>query len=764
MLNTQLNKVLQIAMEVCIKNKSEYVTVEHLLFAILEIKESEKFFLNFDITKVELDNLKTELQEYIENPQNFSIIEDDKLFDPKVTPTMQKIMEKILTSISMHGSENIGIGYFIYFILEIENSFSYFLLNKYISLDEVKESFNKYNDNYNNSSEDIRIVLEKKYLEELASNSNKRSSLFSPNENQISNTKEKNYTLNLTKKAKENELEDLIGREKELKEIIRILSRKKKNNAMIVGESGVGKTTLIEGLALAFLDNELFKDYTILSLDVSKMISGTKYRGEFEERTTQLIEKLENEPKTILFIDEIHTIIQTSGTSNNYTELGNILKPYLTNGKLKILGATTFEDFYKIEKDKAYSRRFEKVELLEPTIEEAELILKGVKKHYENYHNVKYNDDIINLIVKLSKKYLLDKKLPDSALSILDDIGAKTKLNKQNINKIIDITEDNVKDVFYEVTKIPKSLLMIEDNSSLEFLEKNLKEKIFGQNEAVDTLLQKIITYRAGLGDGDRPAGTFLFTGPTGSGKTELTKEISTSLSMNLIRIDMSEFMEKHSISKLIGSPSGYVGYDEGGSFIKEIRKNPNSVILFDEVEKAHPEVLNILLQVMDYGKLKASDGTVAYFHNSIIIMTSNIGAVVDKTVGFNKKEGISNKQKQAIENHFSPEFLNRIDAIIKFEKLKEEDGVNIVNKFLDKIIIQLQEKNVDLELSLSAKELLVKKGFDEKFGARPLKKVIYDQVLQNIAKEILFGKLKNGGNVKIDVLNEELNFDMKEF
>jgi len=784
MLNNVLNKILKVAMEICIEKKSEYVTLEHLLMASMSLESSEEIFTKCNIKLTNYDNMKEELENYINENENFSITKL-KDYEPKVTPTIQRVMEKIIVSISMQGVSNVGLEYLLYFIVEEEKTFASFLLKKYgIDLSFFRNDNDNFREpkNYKNKDEafqDIRNILEQRYLTEMNKDKNNNlneinylkqlKSNINPNsQTNLDQTnlenKIENFVINLTKQAKEYKLEKLIGREQELNEIIRVLARKKKNNPILVGEPGVGKTSIIDGLAQYIISNndDFFnlKNYELYSVDINKLLAGTKWRGEFEERIDNLINFFEKKDKVILFIDEIHSIIESSKGHSNLAEIGNALKPFLSKGTIKLIGATTFEDFYKIEKDKAFARRFEKIEVLEPSLEETKEIIYGIKESYEKHHNVVFNKNIIDMVIKLSKKYLLEKKLPDSAISMLDDIGSKLNMkNKSNVDYIV--LENDVKEIFSEITKIPKTLLLPEDSSSLEYLEKQLKDKIFGQDKAIDSLIQKVITYRAGLGDFDRPAGVFMFVGPTGSGKTELTKEIANNLSMNLIRMDMSEFMEKHSVSKIIGSPSGYVGYEEGGQFIKEVRKHPNSVILLDEIEKAHQDVLNILLQVMDYGKLKGSDGMIANFHNSIIIMTSNVGAVIEKSLGFNKETLDKTKKTKAIEDKFSPEFLNRIDTIIQFNKLEKEDSINIVDKFLNNIVLQLKEKNVELELSLLAKEFLINKGYSEKMGARPLKKVIYDEIIQNLAKEILFGKLKNGGMVKVDSNSKELLFEI---
>lgn len=776
MLDKNINKVLNIAMQICIKNQSEYVTSEHLLQALTELEDSEIMFYKLGMSDVEFDNLKEKINDFVSDKNNFVIsTEGFDVDNPKVTPALQRIMESILDLPKTAGIVDIGVEYILYLIAEEGTTYSSFLLkNSSIDFDLI-ENMNKINEttkNQNDIYQDVRQLLEEKYL----LNQNHPTGIAKYTKKQNHANEEENikrtvgeFTVNITKKVIEEQISEIIGREEEIDNLLRVLLRKKKNNAIIVGDPGVGKTSLVEGLAFNFQKKEefsFFKEYEIVSLEISKMLAGTKYRGEFEERINKLIQFLENKSNVILFIDEIHSVIDVSNSGNSsYSELGNALKPYLTSGKLKIIGATTHEDFYKIEKDKSFNRRFSKIEIKEPNEEEAKHILMGIKKNYETHHDVEFTEDSIELIVKLSKKYLLDTKLPDSAISIMDDIGSRRKMigllkNEKNVS-IIDT--EFTKEMFQEITKIPKSLLTIDDNSGLVLLEEKLKKTIFGQDKAVDTLLKKIITFRAGLGDQERPAGVFLFSGPTGSGKTELTKEIAKNLSMNLIRVDMSEFMEKGSVSKIIGSPSGYVGYEDGAGFlIKEVKKNPNSVILLDEIEKAHPEVLNIFLQVMDYGTLKASDGTNAYFFNSIIVMTSNVGGVDLKTVGFNKSNLEDIKKDKQFDSKFSPEFLNRLDAIIKFDKLKKEDGVNIVNKFIEKIEQQLNEKRIKLNLSELAKEYLIEKGFDEKMGARPLKKVIYDNIIQKVAHEMLFGDLKKGGTANFVVVGEELKLETK--
>lgn len=561
------------------------------------------------------------------------------------------------------------------------------------------------------------------------------------------------YTTNLTKKARDGKIEEIIGRKDEIERILQILSRKKKNNPVLVGEAGVGKSAVVEALALMIANNKVpkkLKNKEIYELDTMSIVAGSKYRGDLEERVNNLIKQLKKEKNAILFIDEIHAIIGTGSTEGSL-DISNLLKPALSNGELSCIGSTTYDDFRNFEKDKALARRFSKVDICEPSVEYAVEILKASKVNYEKFHNVRYSDEIIEQSVEFAKRYLHDRFLPDSAFDLIDEVGSSLSLRS---TRVVNVTQ---KDLTKTISKYA-NIENIEQNSSndkiLKNLNKNLKSKIFGQNLAVDLVTNSLIRSYAGLKDENRPIGVFLFTGSSGVGKSELAKLLAKFLNVNFERFDMSEFMEAHSVAKLIGSPPGYVGHKEGGVLINNIKKHPYSVVLFDEIEKAHSDVVNIFLQIFDNARLTGSDGVSANFQNTIIILTSNLGTKEPNQIGFTKIE--NHKTENAIKGFFAPEFINRLDKIVYFESLSEE----ILDQILDKYIEELEAKlkNIKLNLTKEAKGEIIKQGYNLQFGARNLKRTLQESISDEISKAIVFQKLKDA-SIKIDFKNGKFEF-----
>ena len=574
------------------------------------------------------------------------------------------------------------------------------------------------------------------------------------------------YATNLNQEASEGNIDPLIGRSNELERITQIISRRSKNNPLLVGESGVGKTAVVEGLAKNIVEGnvpDVLKNRQIFSLDMGTLLAGTKYRGDFEKRLKSILKELKKIEGSILFIDEIHTVIGAGATSGGVMDASNLLKPTLGKGSFTLVGSTTYTEYRNIfEKDRALSRRFQKVDIEEPSQEETLKILEGLKSKFEEHHELKYSKEALKSAVELSSKHINDKFLPDKAIDVVDEAGARLRLLKNNRRKTV--SELDIQKVISLMARIPEKSVSKDDKVSLGKLEENLKRVIFGQDDAIEKLVSSIVMSRAGLGNEEKPIGSFLFAGPTGVGKTELSRQLSLSMGVELIRFDMSEYMERHTVSRLIGAPPGYVGYDQGGLLTEAAVKNPHSVILLDEIEKAHPEVFNVLLQVMDHGTLTDNNGRVASFKNVVLIMTTNSGAqeMARNSMGFQKQDN-SSDGAEVIKKAFSPEFRNRLDAIVQFDSLPEEVILTIVDKFLTEVQAQLDEKQVTLEVDDDARSWLSKEGYDEKMGARPMYRIIQDKIKKPLAEELIFGELsKNGGSVMVSVEDDELKIDLK--
>ena len=563
------------------------------------------------------------------------------------------------------------------------------------------------------------------------------------------------------------EIDPLIGRDLEVERCIQILCRRRKNNPILVGDPGVGKTAIAEGLAYKIVSKEVPKvlaSAIIYSLDMGALLAGTRYRGDFEERLKAVMTELEEHPDAVLFIDEIHTVIGAGATSGGSMDASNLLKPALQGGLLRCMGSTTYKEYRQhFEKDRALSRRFQKIDVNEPSIEDTIKILKGLKSHFEQHHDIKYSSDAIKTAVELSARYIHDRKLPDKAIDVIDEAGAAQQLLTESKKRKV-ITVKEIEGVVAKIARIPPKSLTKDDAQNLQDLESSLKRVVFGQDIAISALSSAIKLSRAGLREPEKPIGNYLFAGPTGVGKTEVAKQLADTLGVELIRFDMSEYMEKHAISRLIGAPPGYVGFDQGGLLTDGIDQHPHSVLLLDEIEKAHPDVFNILLQIMDHGKLTDHNGRKVDFRNTILIMTSNAGAsdMAKSAIGFgrDKREG---EDTVAIERIFSPEFRNRLDAVISFASLGRKIITKVVEKFVLQLEAQLMDRNVTFELSQKAAEWLGEKGYDEKMGARPLARVIQEEIKKPLADELLFGKLAKGGIVKVDLKDNVISLEIME-
>lgn len=697
-----LQKYLDNAKHLSTINHHEFTTCEHVLFAILKLSSDFKSIFE-ELADAEFELLENELKNYI--------AEKNKSLNQEIQPTNSVILDEILN----HKNE-IKIIDFLEKLIQDDRTYSSFLLQKHgMSLEKIQD--------FKQNSE----------IENLNS-----------------------YASDLTLLAQKGKIDPLIGRKFELERIVQILSRRKKNNPILIGEAGVGKTAIIEGLALAIAEKKVPKNLQnakIFSLDIAGLLSGTKYRGDFEKRIKEVLEGLQKLPNAILFIDEIHTIVGAGATGESHTDFSNLLKPALSNGTLKCIGATTFMEYKNtFDKNKALSRRFAKINVDEPSQEEAFQILQGLKNKYEDFHKIKFSDEILQQAVTWGKKFFSDKYLPDSAIDLIDELGASYVFNTKT-KKNADIKD--LEKVLAKMTHHHK-MFEFDQNKALMSLSLNLKAKIFGQDEVIDKIVATLKQSFAGFKNSNNPRGVFLFTGSSGVGKTELCKVLAEFLGLNLERFDMSEYAEKHSISKLIGSPAGYVGYEDGGLLSNAVRKNPFSLILFDEIEKAHPDLSNTFLQIFDNAELTDNSGLKADFKNTIIIMTSNLGLKESNELGFLSKN--EEKSNRAIKDFFAPEFINRIDKILHFNDLDDTILVKIIQKELDEISKNL--KNVQLIADEKAKLYLAKKAYNKEFGVRLLKRIISEEIGEKISDEILFGKLKKGGIAKIK-LNKNGKLDL---
>lgn len=774
MLSPQLEFLLNKSVQRANERRHEFLTIENVLLSLIE---DEKVIDVLTQCNVNMEELLTDLTDFIETDDNFSLLTEEEIehlnkeqfandqlremaaqngikYQPEISLTVQRIIQRAALHVQSSGKKKIKpINLLVALFSEKESHAVYFLKKQGV--------------------ERINVV------EKIAHSSERANNLNPPEEDAPKDPLRKQskfekalseFTVDLTQLAADGKLDPTIGRDDEIKRIVQILSRRRKNNPILVGDSGVGKTAIAEGLAQAIVNNQVPENLLrarIYSLDMASLLAGTKFRGDFEERlklVVNALEQKEGEESKILFIDEIHTIIGAGSTSGGSLDASNLLKPALSKGTLRCMGSTTYDEFRKFfEKDQALTRRFQKVDITEPSRDDTVEILKGLKDKFEEHHSVKFSDDIIEACVDLSTKHLNERKLPDKAIDVIDEVGAYIRMMPKEKRPEFARLED-VEHIISIMARIPKKSISTNEKEKLKNLERDLKYLIFGQDQAIEKVNNAIILSRSGLGNPNKPIASFLFAGPTGVGKTELAKQLANIMGIHFHRIDMSEFMEKHSVSKLIGAPPGYVGYDQGGLLTDNINKNPYTVLLLDEIEKAHPDVFNLLLQVMDHGKLTDSNGRTTDFRNVILIMTSNAGAKEYEagSIGIGNAVMKENtvKRDQAIKNFFTPEFRNRLDAIVHFNKLGEQNIVSIVDKFLMELENQLIEKGVDLEVELEAKKWLAQEGYDPKLGARPIARIIDEKIKKPLANEILFGKLSNGGRIIIDIENDDLSFN----
>ena len=716
----------------------QYLTVEHLLLMILNDYEVDEFFKS-----------KTVLTETIKNELNDHIAKNSlKRLDQQksVQPTLgfQRVLQRAVFHIQSSGQGVVKPINILVAIFSEKESHSVFLLNKYkISRLDV-----------------VSYLSHGSKKKEQPSDKDK---LSSENSDEVNTSKENEFLINLNDQVKDNKIDKIIGRKKEIDRLIQILCRRNKNNPLLVGESGVGKTAIAEGLAyLVSKNNEpaIMSGVVGYSLDIAALIAGTKYRGDFEKRLKNVLSFLSNQNNPILFIDEIHTIIGAGSASGGSLDVSNLLKPALGKGEIRCIGSTTFQEFRGIfNQNQALSRRFQKIDIVEPSFDECEEILMGIKDIYEDYHSVKYTDESIKSAVELSSKYINDRFLPDKAIDVVDETGALLNINRKN-NKEINVRKSDIEATIAKITKIPEQSITSNDKKSLKNIETNLKRVIFGQDKAVETLSNAIKLSRVGLRDENKTIGSFLFTGPTGVGKTEISKQLSEILGIELIRFDMSEYMERHTVSRLIGAPPGYVGFDQGGLLTEAIVKSPHCVLLLDEIEKAHPDIFNILLQVMDAGVLTDNNGRKSDFRNVILIMTTNIGAELlsKRNIGFSKTTNESDAMN-SLNKLFSPEFRNRLDETIQFNYLDKNVILSIVDKFLTKLQAQLDKKNVEINVSSKVINWIADNGYDKEMGARPMERFISQNIKKPLVDKLLFGSLKSGGLIKLDIEKGKLKF-----
>lgn len=745
MLNKELEFTLNLAFKEAKEKRHEFMTVEHLLLSLLDNPSAEQVLHACDVN---IDVLRHDLESYIDETTPVITTKDD---DRETQPTLgfQRVLQRAVFHVQSAGKTEVsGANVLAAIFSEQDSQAVYFLRRENISrLDVI--NYIAHGITKHQTPEQFRSS----YDEELS-----QEHTESPLES---------YCLNLNKRARIGKIDPLIGRDEELQRVIQVLCRRRKNNPLLVGEAGVGKTAIAEGLARCIIEGrvpEAIADSVVYSLDLGALLAGTKYRGDFEKRLKALLKQMGTTPGAILFIDEIHTIIGAGAASGGVMDASNLIKPLLANGELKCIGSTTYQEYRGIfEKDRALARRFQKIDVIEPSIDETFEILKGLKEKLEQHHGVKFSIPALKAAAELSAKYINDRFLPDKAIDVVDEAGAYQNLLKASKRKkIISVVE--IEQVVAKIARVPLKKISIRDKETMRHLDRDLKLLVYGQDEAIDALSSAIKLARSGLRDPQKPVGCFLFTGPTGVGKTEVTRQLATVLGIELLRFDMSEYMEKHTVSRLIGAPPGYVGFDQGGLLTEAVVKHPHSVVLLDEIEKAHPDLFNLLLQVMDHGTLTDTNGRVADFRHVILVMTSNLGAheISRTSLGFKEQDHDSDVHS-VLRRQFSPEFRNRLDSIIQFKALNVETIGFVVDKFIMELEEQLANRGVTLSLDKDARLWLIEHGYDKQMGARPMARLIQEHVKKPLADELLFGKLSNGGHVHLSLRNGNLFFDCQD-
>jgi len=747
MISKELEKSLNFAVQVAHEARHEFVTTEHLLLALLD---NSSAMAVLQACMADLDELSANLKLHLAD--NVPQVEDQP--DVKTQPSIgfQRVLQRAIVHVQSSGKTEVeGENVLVAMFSEQDSYAAYFLDQQNVTRFDAVSYISH------------GITKEGEGLEGLPY----------PEEHETSDAPEQKegpldaYTVNLNQRALDGFIDPLIGRDKEVERTIQILSRRRKNNPLYVGEAGVGKTAIAEGLAKKITEDDVptvLKDAVVYALDLGALLAGTKYRGDFEKRLKAVLKALEREDHAVLFIDEIHTIIGAGAASGGAMDASNLLKPALSSGQLKCVGSTTYQEYRGIfEKDRALSRRFQKIDVEQPTVDETVQILRGLKSRFEEHHEVTYTSEGLSLAAELADRYINERFLPDKAIDVIDEAGARTRLFDREEGEIPTIDTQQIEEVVSFIARIPPKTVSASDVDSLKNLERDLKLVVFGQDEAIVNLSSAIKMSRSGLGKPDRPVGSFLFSGPTGVGKTEVTRQLAMTLGVELIRFDMSEYMERHTVSRLIGAPPGYVGFDQGGLLTDSINKHPHAVLLLDEIEKAHPDVFNLLLQVMDHGTLTDNNGRKADFRNVVIVMTTNAGAVEvsRNSMGFTKQDNAQDDMG-AIQKLFTPEFRNRLDSIVRFKPLGKEVVDKIVDKELLEVERQLLEKDVQLKIDKSARNWIAENGYDETMGARPLARLIQEEIKRGLADELLFGKLQKGGKVVISAQDGDLSFDIQ--
>ncbi|MFT5449702.1 MAG: ATP-dependent Clp protease ATP-binding subunit ClpA [Gammaproteobacteria bacterium] len=748
MLSKELEAALNSAFRDAREKRHEFMTVEHLLLALLDNADAGKVL---KACGVQVDKLREELEGFL--GETTPVLNEDDERETQPTLGFQRVLQRAVFHVQSSGKKEVtGANVLVAIFGERESQAVYFLNRQSVTrLDVV-----------NYMSHGISKVQDNEEADAFSSTTNDEDKSA---ENQAQSPLEA-YGVNLNQQAVLGKIDPLIGRRDEVQRTIQILCRRRKNNPLYVGEAGVGKTAIAEGLAKLIVDGDVpdvLRESTIYSLDLGSLLAGTKYRGDFEKRLKAVLKALNDEPGSVLFIDEIHTIIGAGAASGGVMDASNLIKPMLASGDLRCIGSTTYQEYRGIfEKDRALARRFQKIDVAEPTVDETIQILKGLKSRFEEHHDVRYTSPALRLAVTLSDRYINDRHLPDKAIDVIDEAGASIKLiPASKRRKTVGVNE--IEAVVAKMARIPPKTVSTSDKDVLRTLERDLKLVVYGQDEAIETLGAAIKMARSGLREGEKPIGSFLFAGPTGVGKTEVTRQLARVMGIELVRFDMSEYMERHTVSRLIGAPPGYVGFDQGGLLTEAVSKQPHCVLLLDEVEKAHPDVFNLLLQVMDHGTLTDNNGRKADFRNVILVMTTNCGAeqMSRPSIGFTHQDH-SRDSSEAIRKTFTPEFRNRLDAIVQFGPLDPTTISSVVDKFVIELEGQLEDKHVTFEIDELARAWLAEHGFDKAMGARPMARIIQDHIKRPLAEELLFGKLERGGHVHFTVTDDKLSFTIE--